>query len=256
MNLFPDMDRALHFEKDMPLTRFSDVPDVEVSPDMVKTVARQGVWLPIICGKVGRRFIVEDGLRRISAARKAGLETVPVVWHEHATPAATITINSCRSRNWRAEFQAFLKLTDSGLSVDEIAEEMGLSKGRLAPFVRLAKKLNPVAQQAFIDGHISFATAKKMMRLPDSAQAQVLREAEEAEDKAKAIAEGIEQINAARAAVAELPPSLFDDRITVINLLEQAARILTGDGQDVPDEHAKLHKAICDALVIAKGGEA
>lgn len=82
--------------------------------------------------------------------------------------------------------ESFHKLrTDHGLSTDQIASQVGKSKGYVAMLVNLKKKLSPDAWGAFYEGKLTFDAARLVVMAEDPAKAlkAALKSAEKSEEE-------------------------------------------------------------------------
>lgn len=196
----------LHFEM-MPLSRFDGTEAVEADAALLQSVEKQGVWVPIICGMVDGRFVVEDGLRRLSAAREVGLEAIPVLWHEGLMPEVLLTVNTCRAHNWRAEFRVYLELTRSGQSATRVGRALGLDKKRLRQHAKLVRRLCEDAKTLFMDGKLSFSSAKRLSKQPKGMQVEILRDVRHGDMSDAAINEAIRKFKSSASAARGKEPS-------------------------------------------------
>lgn len=141
-------------------------------------VKRHGVVVPVllqeVVGEGGEiEYHIIDGNRRVSAARKAGLQDVParVFAGISADDAARLTLasNNFRSENDITEFWAIKHLERSGVPRRRIATDAGLTIKSLD----LRNRWSTLDRRIFVgyaNGHISATVAKKISRLPQEDQ--------------------------------------------------------------------------------------
>jgi len=148
------------------------------SPQLLRSVQRYGVVVPITVyrSKEGG-WVVVDGRRRLSAARQAGLSTIPVrILGEGGllSPALSVALNAVRSNNPAAELEAIQKLTEAGLSEREIFQVTGMPVGTIRRRLKLLK-LIPELTKAFRDGKVGPGVAEKAAMLPKATQEELYR---------------------------------------------------------------------------------
>ena len=220
----------------------AQVESVTLNASLTRSIAKDGVLNPIVIDANNR---VLDGLRRLKAAIELGIETLPAITFAALSPAVTIATNACRSRNFAAEFKAYNKLKAGGFSLDEISEKTGLSKTQLKPFEMLEGKLSTAAIIEVENGKISQTLAKKLCMFDKATQSVLIMEAAKEDNPRKALAEMVTK-KAVPFDVSALPPALFDDTVTVLNILNNAKSLAKGN--------KALEDAIAQAIEIA-GGE-
>lgn len=217
----------------------AQVESVTLSPSLTRSIAKDGVLNPIVIDANNR---VLDGLRRLKAAIELGIETLPAITFAALSPAVTIATNACRSRNFAAEFKAYRKLKDGGFSLDEISEKTGLSKTQLKPFEKLDEKLSLAAKLEVENGKIGQTLAKKLCKFDKHIQCDFIIEAAKEDNPRKALAKMVEK-KAVSFDISALPPALFDDTVTVLNILNNAKSLAKGN--------KALEDAIAQAIEIA-----
>ena len=119
--------------------------------DLIESIRRWGVIVPLVCitdDNGGYQLVA--GHRRLAAAIGAGLDMVPVVVTEYIeTPADRTAIqyheNVMREdlTAWE-EAQATLDLREEGMSVAEVAVELGESQREVARRIKVAKTFETV----------------------------------------------------------------------------------------------------------------
>lgn len=207
-------------------------PDAElVGPDpersLVESISALGILEPIkvdLTDGGTTLWRVIDGVRRIKAARRAGLETIPALirvrditnWHDLHTvpPVLSLTLNSQRSANPAAELAAIERLMEQSSGVPEgrlpsiIAAATGMPIPRVKERLKL-RRLVPELRAALAEGRLPGAIAKEASSLPEAAQRRIAERCRGRRIKGRDVDE---ERSAWRAAAIEaLPDELFDD---------------------------------------------
>jgi ParB family chromosome partitioning protein len=150
--------------------------DLEELENLATSIREHGVIQPLIVspGK-NEIYTLIAGERRLQAARKAGLKTVPVVIR-HATDQQFLElalIENVQRADLNAieEAEAYQHLAkEFRLSHETIASRVGKSRVAVTNTLRLLEASAPV-KQALVDGRITAGHARAMLALP-SAKAQ------------------------------------------------------------------------------------
>ena len=149
-----------------PRTRIHNEALLELSA----SIKEHGLIQPLIVTGSTPKFTLIAGERRWRAAQLAGLAEVPVIVKE-TTPQEMLELalieNIQRADlNALEEALAYRQLMDEfGLTQEEVAERVGKGRSTVANAVRLVN-LPAEAQQAVLDGHLSGAHAREILRLP------------------------------------------------------------------------------------------
>lgn len=156
---------------------------------LTESVARIGVREPLLARRSGDgRWELLSGHRRLHAARRAGLKTVPVVAVDVDDDEATVLMVdsnltrstlrvSERARAMAMRHRALLhqgRADSSGDTRDRMAEEAGMSGSTVARLVRL-DRLGDDLLRMVDDGRIPVRGALHLSDLDDRAQAVVAR---------------------------------------------------------------------------------
>jgi ParB family transcriptional regulator, chromosome partitioning protein len=154
--------------------------NVEELENLALSIREHGVIQPLIVspGKNGVYTLIA-GERRLQAARRAGLNTVPVVIR-HATDQQLLELalieNIQRADlNALEEAEAYQHLVkEFKLSHDTIATRVGKSRSAITNTMLLLD--SPAAvKQALVDGRITEGHARAMRTLPAKAQEELLK---------------------------------------------------------------------------------
>jgi ParB family chromosome partitioning protein len=156
-----------------PRTRF----DTDELDELAASIMEHGVIQPLIVKRGNKvdEYILVAGERRLLAARRAGLVSVPVIIREaddQQLVELALVENVQRTDLGPLEAaEAYRQLAeDFGLSHDEIAARVGKSRVTVTNTLRLLK-LPASVMQALADGLISEGHARVLLALP-TAQAQ------------------------------------------------------------------------------------
>src|SRR5512134_1587890 len=150
--------------------------DIEELENLAASIHEHGVIQPLVVspGKGGLYTLIA-GERRLQAARKAGLKTVPVVIR-HATDQQLLElalIENVQREDLNAieEAEAYQHLAkEFKLSHETIATRVGKSRVAVTNTLRLLDA-SAAVKQALVDGKITEGHARAMLALP-SAKAQ------------------------------------------------------------------------------------
>jgi ParB family transcriptional regulator, chromosome partitioning protein len=150
-----------------PRTRFDD----ETIDSLAASIREVGILQPIVVRRVSGGYELIAGERRLRAARKAGLATIPAVVRDSDD---TDTLREAIIENIHREdlgpielAEAFRALLDDlGLKQETLAERLGVSRSHIANTIRLLQ-LSPEVQQLLVDGKIQAGHARTLLGLPD-----------------------------------------------------------------------------------------
>jgi ParB family chromosome partitioning protein len=154
--------------------------DLEELENLAASIREHGVIQPLIVspGKGGLYTLIA-GERRLQAARKAGLKTVPVVIRQatdqQLLELALIENVQRADLNAIEEAEAYQHLAkEFKLSHETIAARVGKSRAAVTNTMLLLD--SPAAvKQALVDGRISEGHARAMRTLPAKAQEELLK---------------------------------------------------------------------------------
>jgi len=154
--------------------------DLEELENLAASIREHGVIQPLIVspGKGGLYTLIA-GERRLQAARKAGLKTVPVVIR-HATDQQLLElalIENVQRADLNAieEAEAYQHLAkEFKLSHETIATRVGKSRVAVTNTMRLLDA-SAAVKQALVDGQITEGHARAMLTLSAKAQEELLR---------------------------------------------------------------------------------
>lgn len=157
-------------------------PEAALPPDegMVRSVKSFGVIEPIVVTEIPEagpydepRFRIRDGIRRYLAAKEAGIETVNVVVvsaiDDFSAEVVTLALNSQRSENPLAEFEAIRDLFARGYSDTEVQQATGMPVGTIRKRMTL-KDLIPELMTMAKNDAMTVSAAEAAAKLPVEAQ--------------------------------------------------------------------------------------
>src|ERR1700733_9465237 len=119
--------------------------------DLADSIREHGILQPIVVQSVpagGGQFQIVAGHRRYAAARKAGLDMVPVVIRDSAEPAKVVELMLVENLQ-RADLnpmdkaEAMGKLRSHGYSTLDIAKAIGVSDATVYQFLSLLRLDKP-----------------------------------------------------------------------------------------------------------------
>jgi ParB family chromosome partitioning protein len=152
--------------KDNPRRNIGDVTELAAS---IKSV---GLLEPLIATTNGSdgKLVLVAGARRLAAAKKAGLETVPVIVKtlSEAQRIEAMLIENIQREDLDPleEAHAYKKLFDLGYTEHKLAERIGRSQSHISKRISLLK-LPDVAKKALDAGKLQLADAYELTKLAD-----------------------------------------------------------------------------------------
>lgn len=159
--------------------------DPEAIDELARSIQEFGILEPVLVKRSGERFVLIAGERRVTAAKRAGLESVPAMvksLNDRDMLAVALIENIQRENlNPIDEALAFARLRDGfELTQDEIARRVGKSRVAVANALRLlqldAAMMRDVSRGALTAGH-----ARALLAVDDPAERNQLWERIKAE---------------------------------------------------------------------------
>jgi ParB family chromosome partitioning protein len=157
--------------------------DEESLSELTASVRALGVLQPVLVREVDTdRFQLIAGERRLRAARRAGLTTIPAIIRrtDDRGVAEQALVENLQRQDLTAleEAAAFQQLIeDFGLTHDEVASRVGKSRSTVTNTVRLLQ-LPPAVQRMVAEGQLTAGHARALLATPDRAfQEQLARRA-------------------------------------------------------------------------------
>jgi ParB/RepB/Spo0J family partition protein len=225
-----------------------DLPDIhpgkEASAQFLESIRRCGILCPIVVIKTGDQFVVKDGLRRLSAARAAGMETIKVMLIDCSAVHGNVlglSMNEQRSENPIGELRMLVELIHAGADEKLISVATGMPVGRIRRRLRLTK-LNKEWAELADRGAIKATVAEGLARRPVADQKRALRKFRKNGGKLKLTDLREMRQAEARAAVAALPAAMFEPE-SIRNGLPhgEVAELLNKARAQLPADHPAQH---------------
>jgi len=158
---------AVQPNKRQPRTVFED----ESLDALASSIEEVGVLQPIVVRRSGSGYELIAGERRLRAAKRAGLATIPIVVRESDD---TESLREALIENIHREdlnpvelAEAFRELLDElGLKQETLAERLGMSRSHIANTIRLLQ-LPPDVQTHLAEGKIQAGHGRALLSLAD-----------------------------------------------------------------------------------------
>lgn len=136
------------------------------------SIQEVGVLQPIVVRKVGGGFVLIAGERRLRAAKKAGLATIPAILRQsddsESLREALIENIHRENLNPIELAEAFRELLEElGLKQETLAERLGVSRSHVANTVRLLQLPSEV-QSRLAEGKIQAGHGRALLSLADA----------------------------------------------------------------------------------------
>lgn len=159
--------------------------------ELAGSIRQVGILQPLTVRKCGEQFTVVSGVRRLMAARMAGLSEVPCILLDVDTASSvliSLTENLQREDlHYFDEAECLQKyLIESGLTQAQAAKRLGRSQSAVANKLRLLC-LSPRLRQALRERGLSERHARALLRL--SGEAQRMAVLEEISEKGLTVAQ-------------------------------------------------------------------
>ncbi|MBW2192203.1 MAG: ParB/RepB/Spo0J family partition protein [Deltaproteobacteria bacterium] len=153
-----------------PRTRFSE----DELNDLCRSIEKQGILQPLLVRRDDTGYELVVGERRLRAAKKAGLNRVPVVV-KHITDKELLEMSVVENihredLNPLEEAEAYHHIiTAFNLTQDQTAERVGKSRSAVANILRL-RQLPEEIKAGIMDGALSMGHARALLGAETSAQ--------------------------------------------------------------------------------------
>lgn len=161
--------------------------DPEAMKDLVESVKVYGILQPVILRKVDNgNYQIIAGERRLSAARKLGLDKIPAIVREYtdAQMNEVSLIENVQRQDLSVleEASAYERLIrEFGYTQENLAAKIGRSRSHIANLLRLLK-LSPKVREFVAAGRISMGQARPLLVIEDAAMQTNVAEMIIAED--------------------------------------------------------------------------
>lgn len=202
-----DTDIETIFNEKYPIINLGEITNaVKPTAQMVASVKKYGVINPVTL----RGDELVAGRRRVLAAIAAGQATVPArIFPADYSKTAILSLieNEQRRANPISDLKSIEALQDSGMTDEEICNEVNCTKQRLAKILRV-KNLIPELRIAFEAGLIKFSAAEIVAKKPVHVQEKVLEHFKKGNTLLLKDVQALCKVRK-KAAVSALPDSLF-----------------------------------------------
>ncbi len=164
--------------------------DEDTMASLAASIRELGVLQPVLVREVGvggsDEFELVAGERRWRAARRAGLQTIPVLIQStddhHSLEQALVENLHRQDLNSLEEASAYQQLIEEfGYTHDQVAKRVGKSRTAVTNVLRLLQ-LPAGAQRLLVEGQISAGHARAILGTPDRGYQEALAKAVVAED--------------------------------------------------------------------------
>lgn len=152
--------------------------DQEALQELVASIKEIGILQPPVVRKVGARYELIMGERRLRAAKLAGLKQIPVIIRQ--TPNNELLREALIENIHRSQLNALEEgaaysqlLNDFNCTQEELAQKLGRSRSVITNMMRLLN-LPTSVQQKVAAGTISAGHARALLGLSDSAAIEKL----------------------------------------------------------------------------------
>ena len=230
------------------------------SLELFDSVRRFGVWHPLVVVRVKagtppsleHTYQVQDGQRRLDAARRAGMDSVPVLLatseNVDAVREAVLQLHFTRSPSRATEYMEIIKMRGDPRT---IAEALHIPVTKVLKYQRLSLLPAPI-HRAFCEGGLSWAIAQQVAQLSALARTRLT---EVWERKGKITSDDIRDAQQIKKdEVARGMPSVIFDGPTETSL--DIVTLNTGDAERLADLLDRLpeidHKGLAFARETAR----
>ncbi len=143
--------------------------ETEALDALVDSIRQHGVLQPLLVRPCGGQYQLIAGERRLMAAKKAGLETVPcrvLELEDQAMCEAALEENlKRRDLNVLEKAQAFKDYMERfAASIDDVAKQLSMSRSSVCNFLRLLD-LTDFVKEALLAERVSFGHARAILSL-------------------------------------------------------------------------------------------
>lgn len=185
----------LQFEEAVLSTsEFAPLEGLWPEDSFVESVRSCGILEPLIVERRGKGYRLLAGRRRLMAARKAGLESVPVrIMAPGSVRGEVVTLaeNFHRKANPASEVDAIQALLKTTPDWRDIAEKTGMPVAKVSERIRLIELLPVEILDAFKAGKIAPSVAWAITKLTNSRKATLVRTLEKKTELTSADVRGV-----------------------------------------------------------------
>lgn len=150
----------------------------EALDELASSIKEHGIFQPILVKKSIKGYDIIAGERRTRAAKKAGLEKVPVIIREVTDEEMmqVALLENLQRENLTAieEANAYKSIIDlMHITQDELAQKLGKSRSHITNMLGLLR-LNEEVQSMVLDNSLSMGHARVLSKLDDSVRQEEL----------------------------------------------------------------------------------
>jgi ParB family chromosome partitioning protein len=132
--------------------------------ELVESIKERGILQPIICRRVANGYELIAGNRRYLAAKKIGLEEVPIVLRETAEEDIQVEqlIENLQREDMSAEdkYNAFMKMKVAGYTISQISKKTGVNSSVISSILGLESLNSNIRSRPDIDEYPKQLIAK------------------------------------------------------------------------------------------------
>lgn len=203
--------------------------DPEAIDELARSIQEFGILEPVLVKRAGERFVLVAGERRVTAAKRAGLDTVPALvksLNDRDMLAVALIENIQRENlNPIDEARAFARLRDGfELTQEDISRRVGKSRVAVANALRLLQ-LEPAMMQDVSRGVLTAGHARALLAVESPAERHALWERMKAEKLTVRDAERAAQATAPKRAHKKAAPRRSNPQVAQ---LEERLRQVLG----------------------------
>lgn len=138
--------------------------------ELSDSIKVHGIIQPLVLRRIGDKYEIIAGERRHKAAMMAGLRTVPAIImninDKQSAEVAVVENLQRKDLSAMEEAQSYKKLTDMGITQEELAKRMGVAQSTIANKLRLLG-LTKEVQDSLLKNQISERHARSLLQIPD-----------------------------------------------------------------------------------------
>lgn len=138
--------------------------------ELKRSIQRHGVLQPIIVRREGDQVFLIAGERRWRACRELGMKTIPAIIRESSGQEnlELALVENIQRQNLNAieEAQAYQQLVSRGLTVEQLADQLGKSRPFVSNRIRLLELEEPI-RDAVSRGTITAGHARALLGIKD-----------------------------------------------------------------------------------------
>lgn len=254
------------FEKPKSTGKIYEIPEQLIDPSpyqarsrfdeeeilaLAVSIKQNGLLQPISVRKVGGRYELIAGERRLRACRKAQLKTVPAIISTYKDDqAAALSLLENIQRSQLNPFDAARGIREViglwGCTQAEAAKRLGLSQPALANKLRLLA-LDSQEERICLEGGLTERHARAVLRLPPPQRSHALRRMIAGQMSVRQADKLVDDLLRPRRR-AKLPAPIVREMRLFFNTIEHAVDVMSQNG--IPATTQRLDKEDCVEYLI------